>query len=121
MAIKIGLSNGETIIYSTEETVDDILKKFNDAEDEDRGIDILGREIRVHDILYFKNTTKKDNIEEALAAIQKKSHELSFNRGRSTKGSYMVPVYVSVEFDEENGVVKDIRLDGMKEHLMKNI
>lgn len=56
MAIKIGLSNGETIIYPTEETVDDLLKKFNDAGNEDRGIDILGREIRVHDILYFTNT-----------------------------------------------------------------
>lgn len=119
VAIKIGLVNGETIFCSGDDAYKEFTKKLNNSESE--GVVVQGRELKVEDISYFTEVTTENRISVTLATIEKKSHMLSFDRGKTTKGSYIVPVYVSVEFDEETGEVKDIRLDGMKEYLMKHI
>lgn len=119
MTIKIGLVSGETIFYSGDDAYKEFTKKLNNSESE--GVVVQGRELKVEDISYFTEVTTENRISVTLATIEKKSHMLSFDRGKTTKGSYIVPVYVSVEFDEETGEVKDIRLDGMKEYLMKHI
>lgn len=118
MAIKIGLANGGTIFYQKDNrTLDDLTKALNDS----KGIEVNGRILYPNDIAYLSDVRSLDAIEHTLKEIQTNSHELAHNRGKSKKGSYIVPVYVSVEVDDETGVVKDIRLDGVKEYLMKHL
>ncbi|WP_144509901.1 hypothetical protein [Bacillus sp. FJAT-22090] len=118
MTIKIGLANGGRVYYQNgDKTMDDITKALND----NQGIDVNGTTLYPNDIAFLADVDSEDVIDDTLKTIQTKSHELAFNRGKSTKNSYIVPVYVAVELDEKTGTVKDIRLDGVKDYLLKHI
>lgn len=118
MTIKIGLVNGGTIYYQNgNETLNDLTEALSNG----KGISVNGKTLNPNDIVYLSDVKSEDAIDSTLKAIQTNSHELAHNRGKSKKSSYIVPVYVSVEFDEETGALKDIRLDGVKEYLLKHI